>query len=87
MSHNTAMPEQRMSPRKTTRIIPCTNHAGVFAGMTRRRQAEVVCEGGPAGGPCSPVVCEVRPGTDFFAEWALLEVAAMPHLWAVNRPA
>lgn len=49
--------------RKHTIFEPCDKHVAWFATETRRRRAEVMCEGGYAGNSCE---CRMKPGTDFY---------------------
>jgi hypothetical protein len=55
--------------RKATKFHYCQNHQNL-AGRTRREQAEMCCEGGPATGkPCDEdAPCRMWAGTDFFVE-------------------
>lgn len=54
--------------RKITKFNYCPKHAPLMVQATRRRQAEICCEGGPAGwSGCSGGTCVVLPGTDFYS--------------------
>jgi hypothetical protein len=71
--------------RKQTRFLLCEQHSA-WQSEGRRRLAEMFCEGGPgAGGPCSPQLCQVWPGTDLFSSSVTDDIAAdWVRDWAVN---
>lgn len=76
---------RKKGSRKTTRFEFCDAHQGYFSGDSKRRVAETFVEGGPgSGGPCSPDLCKVFPGTDYYNESSLEEVASAPATWGVN---
>lgn len=79
----------RVKIRKQTRFHVCVNHAGYFAGMTRRRLGEFFCEGGPGSGPaCSEHdPCRIWPGTDLFDSTLCEDMREddMPATWGVNQ--
>lgn len=70
--------------RKRTVFDLCETHANLGGG---RRTAEIMCEGGPAGGgPCAPRLCRVLPGTDFYSESVTdEEFTELIRAWAVNK--
>lgn len=69
--------------RKTTVFDLCETHSSLGGG---RRTAEIVCEGGPAcAGPCSPQLCRILPGTDFYSDRCTdEEFANLVAKWEVN---
>jgi hypothetical protein len=69
--------------RQRTVFDWCEVHSNLGGG---RRAAEIVCEGGPGSGAgCSPRLCRVLPGTDYYSPTTDEEFVKLVQEWAVNR--
>lgn len=69
--------------RKRTNFQLCDNHKHWGTG---RKAAEMVVEGGPAfGKPCSPKMCRVLPGSDYYNPYPDSEFENLIRNWSVNQ--